>query len=1020
MAPCTRASGISSETSDGYRCEAVLSPIWPDGCSLSPDPRNPQTYIELNATAFRKICKKWDKACRRQADRFGDTRPQEGQPDGQLYLARQVEVQPVFNREFIAQLSDVASANLLSLENLLGGDGQRTGSAALADGSSIDGTTHSAPHLPTLFDRADRAEALEDLETALVSAVKAGEQAIVDEVLGLLLPSTRAPAAEPKGPVARILWRAALEEPTPATATTHATQDGGSEPKAAKPAIPQDLLDFAFVDDINGRTTLHESASAGRLPLVVACLERGLSVAQADVYGRQPLHYAAMNGHAAVCRMLLDAGASPSTADLDGYSPIIYSITNGWTAVVETFLAAGVSFDEPAEAPSGASSADQLNALSLASQYGHEAIARLLLERGAKVLPNPAGYWPQHLAAREGHAGVLSLLVEAIKAQGAPAEGGIDAPDKYSQATPLLHAASEGHVDSVRVLLAAGAAVHAVDEFKRTPVHYAAWQGHIDCVNLLIDAGATIPPQSSQPMDHDVDEAGQATASVSTTDMAPPDLDDLDGDAIPDLSLPPPIIPFRVYGHSYIDEKRLVQVTLGHPNTARAPFPPPIRLYDQPNHGHAPSLKLVITPKPDSSGTSIPHSVILPLADEREVFSFQVDTLADFSLEFDLFPTFGSKMIGKAVAAPSTFADLQSQGSYVVPVIDPHLKVIGDIPFEINVVKPFGRAQLQIGGQFETYWKSTATLQTTAAPGDHGATPATSSVVTASSLSGEHVRIVVQVTADGHPVAYPLWRLPVDGFDISVGDVRLDQFSALAKRLGKSVDPAQVNDREDPSAWYHAIADALVPLEELLSVRPTISPSPSVDARQCSSSGLPSFADPARLARRQPRAALPDPVRRAAPVAQPHARGQRLCRLRPLDCLQVDQVFPSLVVVVVTQRRRLDPGTSAHRPVVVQPRRLHGPQLEAAQLQRLLCVVLWPVSLGERSRRRRRGRRWPAGQACPRQPRRGRPAVHEHPRGGQVCQSQQPPRHHARGDHARASSLRSFFPSPSPWRWRWR
>ena len=33
-----------------------------------------QTYIELNATAFRKICKKWDKACRRQADRFGESR----------------------------------------------------------------------------------------------------------------------------------------------------------------------------------------------------------------------------------------------------------------------------------------------------------------------------------------------------------------------------------------------------------------------------------------------------------------------------------------------------------------------------------------------------------------------------------------------------------------------------------------------------------------------------------------------------------------------------------------------------------------------------------------------------------------------------------------------------------------------------------------------------------------------------------------------------------------------------------
>ena len=225
-----------------------------------------------------------------------------------------------------------------------------------------------------------------------------------------------------------------------------------------------------------------------------------------------------------------------------------------------------------------------------------------------------------------------------------------------------------------------------------------------------------------------------------------------------------------------------------------------------------------MTPKPDS--VAIAHSVILPLTDEREVFAFQVDSFDNFSLEFDLFPTFGSKVIGKGVALPSTFNDLQSQGSYIVPLLDPHLKVIGDIPFEVNVVKPFKRAQLQIGGQFETYWKSTTTI----AAGEPTPTQsgAGSSVVTASSLSGEHVRVVVQVTSDGVPVAYPQWKLPVEGFDVHVGEVTSAQFLALAERTGKRLDPSTVADKADPAAWYQAILGSLVPLDELLKDRKSV------------------------------------------------------------------------------------------------------------------------------------------------------------------------------------------------------
>lgn len=271
-------------------------------------------------------------------------------------------------------------------------------------------------------------------------------------------------------------------------------------------------------------------------------------------------------------------------------------------------------------------------------------------------------------------------------------------------------------------------------------------------------------------------------------------------------------------GHNYLDGKCLVHVALGHPNTSRAPFPPPVRLSEQTGRGQHPSLKLVMTPKPDS--LAVPHSVILPLSDEREVFSFQVDSFATFSLEFDLFPTFGSKVIGKGVALPSLFSDLQSQGSYIIPLLDPYLKVIGDLPFEVSVVKPFQRAQLQIGGQFETYWKSTTTVS-----GGAGGEPVPSqagagtSVVTASSLSGEHIRVVVQVTSDGVPVAYPQWRLPVEGFDVHVGEVTSEQFLLLAEKTGRKLDVSVVTDKSDPGAWYQAILGSLVPLSELLKVR---------------------------------------------------------------------------------------------------------------------------------------------------------------------------------------------------------
>jgi ankyrin repeat protein len=57
--------------------------------------------------------------------------------------------------------------------------------------------------------------------------------------------------------------------------------------------------------------------------------------------------------------------------------------------------------------------------------------------------------------------------------------------------TPLHYAASGGHSEIAKMLLACGANVNAECHcFKWTPLHCAAEHGHLEAVKMLLDAGA--------------------------------------------------------------------------------------------------------------------------------------------------------------------------------------------------------------------------------------------------------------------------------------------------------------------------------------------------------------------------------------------------------------------------------------------------------------------------------------------------------------------------------------------------
>ena len=91
------------------------------------------------------------------------------------------------------------------------------------------------------------------------------------------------------------------------------------------------------------------------------------------------------------------------------------------------------------------------------------------------------GYSLLHHAAREGQLETVGLLLE----RGSK----IDRPAGVGE-TALYLAASKGHNAVVEKLIAEGANIDKASFRKRTPLHQAAFQGHSETVRLLLEAGA--------------------------------------------------------------------------------------------------------------------------------------------------------------------------------------------------------------------------------------------------------------------------------------------------------------------------------------------------------------------------------------------------------------------------------------------------------------------------------------------------------------------------------------------------
>jgi uncharacterized protein len=274
--------------------------------------------------------------------------------------------------------------------------------------------------------------------------------------------------------------------------------------------------------DVNGRTeSLERAKDRFGLEGVLTILPHG---------SWTPLMYAARQGSSEATRTLLDAGASINLTDPDGTTALMVAIINSHydTAALLTERGADVNIVDKSGMAALYAAVDMNTLGEVFGRPGRAVVSKvtaldlmkILLEHGAN--PNAAlktptlqrahtpgeptlgeGSTPLMRAAKNGDSAAIHLLIDHGAELNARQKNGTTALmfaaglGRGTGAFTKDYASEAELLESVKVLVAAGADVNAVSEAGQTPIHFGATASD-DIVKFLAEKGANLDVKDKQ------------------------------------------------------------------------------------------------------------------------------------------------------------------------------------------------------------------------------------------------------------------------------------------------------------------------------------------------------------------------------------------------------------------------------------------------------------------------------------------------------------------------------------------